>query len=317
VSASGTLVLFGDAAGQTQLEWVDRSGTRVGTAGPSGLFNSLSLAPDDMTVVYDESEARTGSVDLHRLDFATGQKVRLTFNAAHDMFPFWSRDGRRIFFNSLRSIPPELFEIDAGSTGNERQVVKKPFPTIPSDVSPDGRLLIYQGMHPVTNGDVFALALDGSQPDVAVLDSQANEGHAMLSPDGRLLAYVSNERRRYDVYVRQFPFTSGGRQWQISSDGGFEPHWRSTGKELFFLAPNRTLMSVEVTGTGSTFNPGSPRALFPTYVTWLENQAMGRHYAPARDGQRFLIANATDRARSMPITVVLNWVAGLADHRLK
>jgi serine/threonine protein kinase/Tol biopolymer transport system component len=317
VSSSGTLVLLGGAVGETQLEWVDRFGTRVGTAGPTGLFNSVSLAPDDTKVVYDASEVRTGSVDLHRFDFATGQTTRLTFNAAHDMFPFWSRDGRRIFFNSLRSIPPELFEIDANSTGNERLVLKKPFPTIPIDDSSDGRLLIYQGIRPATNGDVFAAALDGSQQDAPVLETRANEGHAMLSPDGRLLAYISNESRRYDVFVRQFPWADGGRQWQVSVEGGFEPYWRRDGRELFFLAPNRTLMSVEVTGTGSTFDHGSPRALFPTQVTWLENQAMGRHYAPSRDGKRFLIANATDRARSMPITVVLNWAAGLADDRVR
>jgi serine/threonine protein kinase/Tol biopolymer transport system component len=315
VSNSGTLVFLGSAAGETQLQWVNRSGARVGSAGPAGLFNSLSLAPDEREVVYDQSETRTGGVDLYRFSFATGQTARLTFNAAHDMFPIWSRDGRRILFNSLRTIPPELFEIDADSTGNERQILKKPFPTIPSDVSANGALVIYQGIHPATNSDVFALTVNGRHDDRPVLDSHANEGHAMLSPDGSLLAYVSNESKRYEVYVRQFPFAHGGRQWQISMDGGFEPQWRGDGKELFFLAANRTLMSVEVTGTGPRFSPGAPRALFPTSVTWLESQAMGRHYAPSRDGQRFLIANATDRARSIPITVVLNWAAGLTDGR--
>ena len=100
-------------------------------------------------------------------------------------------------------------------------------------------------------------------------------------------------------------------QWQVSTEGGFEPYWRRDGRERFFLAPNRTLMAVEVSGTGATFTPHAPRALFPTAITWLENQALGRHYAPSRDGQRFLIANATDRARTLPITVVLNWAVGL------
>ena len=314
VSGTGTLALFGGAVGETRLEWVDRSGTRIGTPGPTGLFNSLSLAPDDRGVAYDESDARTGSVDLQRLDFATGQPIRVTFNAAHDMFPYWSRDGRKIFFTSLRSIPPELFEIDSDSSGNERRVLKKPFPVIPSDVSPDG-LLIYQGIRGATNGDVLADSLDGRKKELPLLVSSANEGHAMLSPDGTLLAYVSNERQRYEVYVREFPLIEGGRQWQVSQDGGFEPYWRRDGKELFFLAPNRTLMSVRVKGTGSTFSYTSPRPLFSTDVTWLESQSIGRHYAPSRDGQRFLIANATSRARAMPITVVLNWSAGLGDDR--
>jgi Tol biopolymer transport system component len=312
VSRSGTLVFFGGAVGQTQLEWVDRLGARVGISGPTGLFNSLSLSPDDNSVVYDEAAPRTGSVDLQRFDFSTGQTSRRTFHASHDMFPFWSPDGRYIFFASLRIVPPQLFEINADSTGNEQQILQKPFPTIPIDVSSDGKLLVYQGVLPRTNGDVFALALDGSQKDTPVLVSPANEGHAMLSPDGRLLAYVSNASKSYEVYVQQFPISDGKRQWQISVDGGFEPYWRRDGKELYFLAPNRTLMSVEVTGTGATFSPSRPRALFPTAVTWLENQALGRHYAPSRDGQRFLIANATDQARSMPITVVLNWAAGVA-----
>ena len=106
-------------------------------------------------------------------------------------------------------------------------------------------------------------------------------------------------------------------QRQVSLDGGFEPYWRRDGKELFFLAPNRTLMSVDVKGTGSTFSHTSPRPLFPTDVTWLESQSIGRHYAPSSDGQRFLIANATSRARAMPITVVLNWSAGLVENRPK
>jgi Tol biopolymer transport system component len=137
-------------------------------------------------------------------------------------------------------------EIDAGSTGNERQILQKPFPAIAHDVSFDGKLLLDQGILPATNGDVFARALDGSQQDTPVLGSPANESHAMLSPDGRLLAYVSNESKRYDVYVRQFPISEGKREWH-----------------------------------------------------------------PSRDGQRFLIANATAQAGSTPITVVLNWAAGL------
>lgn len=315
VSASGTLVFLGGAVGQTELEWVDQSGKRVGTPGPTGLFNSLALSPDDASVIYDEATLRTGSVDLQRFDFPTRQTSRRTFNASHDMFPLWSRNGQNVFFNSLRVGPPQLFQIGSDSTGNERQILQKPFPTIPSDTSSDGRLLLYQGSLSKTGADIFALALDGSGKETPVLDSVANEAHAMLSPDGRLLAYISNESKSYEVYVQQFPVPDGKRQ--VSVDGGFEPYWRSDGRELFFLAPDRTLMSVQIADTGATFKHSAPRALFPTRVRWFENPATGRHYAPSRDGQRFLIANATEQARSTPITVVLNWAAGLADDRLR
>jgi eukaryotic-like serine/threonine-protein kinase len=103
VSASGTLVYFGGAVGQARMEWLDRFGRPAGPIGPTGVFNSLSLSPDNRQVVYDESSGRSGSVDLHRYDFATGRPTRLTFNPAHDMFPVWARDGSRIFFNSLRT----------------------------------------------------------------------------------------------------------------------------------------------------------------------------------------------------------------------
>ena len=126
---------------QTQLEWIERSGKRIGDPGPRGIFNSLSLSPDDQSVVYTRQWSY-GSVDLHRFDFATRQDTRLTFHPSHDMFPFWSADGRRIFFNSLRVRPPQLFEIAADSTGTERLLLKKDVPTGPSSGTRDGKTLI-------------------------------------------------------------------------------------------------------------------------------------------------------------------------------
>jgi Tol biopolymer transport system component len=308
VSSSATLAFFGAAAGATQLEWVDRTGKRIGRVGPAGIFNSIALSPDGASVVYDEAAARTGSVDLQRYDFSTGQVSRRTFNASHDMFPMWSRDGR-IFFNSLRTGIPQIFQLDANNTGNEQQILQRPFPTLPSDVTADGRLLIYHATRTGTGGDVFALQLDRGMKEFAVLESAANEGHATLSPDGKFLAYVSNENKSYEVYVQRFPMPDGKRQ--VSVNGGFEPNWRADGRELFFLAPDRTLMSVSVGGTTGRFDHGPPHPLFSTRIKWLENQAGGRHYAPSPDGQRFVIANASDEARTTPITIVLNWAASI------
>src|SRR5262249_53744428 len=130
-----------------------------------------------------------------------------------------------------------------------------------------------------------------------------------LAPDGRWLAYISNETGAYEVYVESFPAT--GFKRQVSTRGGFEPHWRRDGKELFYLAPTRTLMAAGAKSTATTLEVSPPRALFATHIKWMEIQAVAHHYAAAPDGQRFLINSATDDARSVPVTIVLNWSAAL------
>lgn len=142
-----------------------------------------------------------------------------------------------------------------------------------------------------------------------MLTGAADERYGTPSPDGRWLAYVSNETATYQVSVAAFP--TPGIMRQVSTVGGFEPLWRHDGKELFYMAPDQTLMSVEVNNNSTTPSFSPPRALFSTRVTWMEIQAGARHYAVARDGQRFLISRATDEAQSAPVTVVLNWTASL------
>jgi hypothetical protein len=120
---------------------------------------------------------------------------------------------------------------------------------------------------------------------------------------------VSNESGPYEVYVRSFP--DAGNLRQLSNKGGLQPLWRADGRELFYLAPDRTLMAVEVGASETGLDPGPPRALFATHAASLEIQQTARTYAAVRDGQRFLLANATQQARSEPIRVVLNWQAAL------
>ena len=161
VSDSGTLVFFAGAVGQSELVWVDRAGRRIGEAGPRGIFNSLSLSPDATSVVYDQAEPRNRTLDLWRLDFASGVPFRLTFHPSHDMFPLWSPDGTRIAFNSLREPPPQLYELNANGAGKEKLLLKTNFPKGPSGWSSDGRLLFYDTINPQTGGDIWALPLVG------------------------------------------------------------------------------------------------------------------------------------------------------------
>ncbi len=309
VSDSGTLVFFAGAVGESELVWVDRAGRRIGNPGPKGVFNSLSLSPDATSVVYDQAEPRNRTLDLWRLDFAHGIPSKLTFHPSHDMFPLWSPDGPRIAFNSLREPPPQLYELNANSAGTEKRLLKTNVPAGPSSWSSDGSLLIYQTVHPQTGGDIWALPLAGKPEEYPVVDTAADERYGTLSPDGRWLAYISNETGTYEVYAESFPAT--GFKRQLSTQGGYEPHWRRDGKELFYMAPNQTLMAVGVKTNPTTLEVSPPKALFATRIKWMEIQAGAHHYAAARDGQRFLISSTTDEARSMPVTIMLNWSAGL------
>jgi serine/threonine protein kinase len=309
VSDSGTLVFFGGAVGESELVWVDRAGRRIGNPGPKGVFNSLSLSPDATSVVYDQAEPRNRTFDLWRLDFARGIPSRLTFHPSHDIFPLWSPDGTRIVFGSLREPPPQLYELSANSAGTEKLLLKTNLPKSPSGWSSDGRLLFYDSTDPQTGGDIWALPLVGKPEPYPVVRTAADEHYGTLSPDGRWLAYISNETGAYEVYVESFPAT--GFKRQVSTQGGFEPQWRRDGKELFYLAPNQMLMAASVKSNPTTLEVSPPTTLFPTHVKWMEIQAVAHHYAAAPDGQRFLISSATDEAQSAPVTVELNWSAAL------
>ncbi|HEX2460529.1 MAG TPA: protein kinase [Vicinamibacterales bacterium] len=309
VSDSGTLVFFAGAVGESELVWVDRAGRRIGNPGPKGVVNSLSLSPEATSVVYDQAEPRNRTFDLWRLDFARGIPSRLTFHPSQDIFPIWSPDGTRIAFSSLREPPPQLYELNANSAGTEKLLLKTNLPKTPSGWSSDGRLLFYDSINPQTGGDIWVLPLVGTREPYPVVRTTADEHYGTLSPDGRWLAYISNETGAYEVYVESFPAT--GFKRQVSAQGGFEPHWRRDGKELFYMAPNQTLMAVGVKSNPTTLEVSPPEALFATRIKWMEIQAVAHHYAPAPNGQRFLVSSATDEARSVPVTIVLNWSAAL------
>jgi len=182
---------------------------------------------------------------------------------------------------------------------------------MPLDWSRDGRSLIFQAGGARGDIDLWLLPLDDRKP-VPLVQTEFREALAQLSPDGRWLAYTSTESGRAEVYVRGFP--SGATRRQVSTQGGLEPKWRGDGKELFYLAPDRTLMSVAVT-TGSTFDAGLPVRLFETRTSPLSVANAGytrNQYVVSADGTRFLVNQPPLGAPATPITVVVNWTAALA-----
>lgn len=170
---------------------------------------------------------------------------------------------------------------------------------------PDGKHILFSVL--VSNRhDLWLLPLSGDRKPVQFLASPFDELHGNFSPDGRLVAYSSNEAfGKYEVYVRTVPLSD--LNMKVSSNGGYQPRWRSDGREIYYLSEDRKLMAVPV-GPGPAF--GIPRPLFQTRVP-AGVHPLRTHYVPSRDGQRFLVNTQTGDPAPTPITVVLNWTAGL------
>jgi eukaryotic-like serine/threonine-protein kinase len=309
ISDSGTLAFFAGAVGQSELVWIGRNGNQIAKAGATAVMNAISMSPDAASVVYDSADPTTGTFDLWQLVFGRPAPEKLTFNPANDVFPLWSTDGKRIAFTSVRERPPQVYQLGANSAGTETLLVRTKLPTVPSGWSRDGTRLFYTVMEPATwTGDIWSVS-PGSTAPHPVVTTANDDRYGTPSPDGRWLAYVTNESGTFEVMVQAL--AGPGFRRQVSSDGGAQPQWRDDGSELFYMGRNRTLMSVHFESRPTTFAAGTANALFATRTKGLEIQGTARSYAASPDGQRFLVANATEESHAAAITVVLNRLAAL------
>jgi dipeptidyl aminopeptidase/acylaminoacyl peptidase len=188
----------------------------------------------------------------------------------------------------------------------------------PTSWSPDGQLVVYEAFDPKTSWDLWALPLSGDRQPRPILHSEFQELEGQISPDGRWLAYTSDESKRWEVYVR--PLSDATGKWLISSAGGRFARWRGDGKELFYLTSERKLMAVDVGTAGSAFDVGIPKVLFDVRIaeTFFQATPIGAQaktpspYAVTRDGRRFLVITDTSSQQvETPMTVVVNWPAVL------
>ena len=284
---------------------VDRTGNAVGMAGepdPNDL-RYPNLSPDGRRVAF--SRAVQGNTDIWLLDLVRGGLTRLTFDAAIDFNPVWSPDGARIAYGTTRTDVQDLYVKPSNGSGVEEQLVISPNNKVPQDWSGDGRWLLYYEINPATGRDLWARDMTSpDHPPRAVANTPAEETLAAFSPDGRWVAYQTNESGRFEVVVQPFP--DAGGKWQVSAAGGVAPRWRADGKELYFLAPDATMMAVPVAVEGA-FEAGTPVALFPTRIVDGGTVAINRpQYAVGRDG-RFLVNQPVGDASAAPITLLMNW----------
>jgi serine/threonine protein kinase/Tol biopolymer transport system component len=301
---NGTLVFWkGNDVGR-QLAWFDRSGKQIATVGPPGAYNDVVLSPDEKRAATQRIDG--GNSDIWIMDLARGVPVRFTFSANSDDNPSWSSDGNFLIYTSAGDGKTTFFRKNSNGGGNEEKLYETDSGIDDgTDWSPDGNNLLFETLGEKTLADVWLLPLDGSGKAQPLLQSQFAEFGPRFSPDGHWLAYASSESGRPEIYVQNFPLTGG--KWQVSTGGGAQPRWRKDGKELFYIAPDRRLMAVEVT-LGPSFQMGTPTPLFQTQVN---NFTSPNRYVVSGDGQRFLINSTVQEASRTPIVVILNWAAGI------
>ena len=310
VAATGLVAYRTGEGSQRQLTWMDRSGTALGTVGDADatLLNPR-VSPDGRRVAV--ARAVQGNQDIWLLDGA--RTSRVTFDAAIDWYPTWSPDGTRIAFRSQRVGAGDIYQMRINSVGMEERLVASDQGKSPTGWSADGRFLLYNSTDPQTGNDVWVVPVVGDRTPSVFLKTPFRELSAVFSPDGRWVAYQSNESGRPEVYVRPFvprgAADTTGTPWgqsQASTSGGIHPIWRADGKELYYLNPAGAMMAAPITVTASTLAPGAPVVLFPTriYGGGVDAQ-QGRQYDITRDG-RFLINTELDSAAA-PITLLQHW----------
>jgi eukaryotic-like serine/threonine-protein kinase len=293
-SQNGVLVYTsGRAPTGVQLTWFDRTGKRLETAGAPAELGAFSLSPDETRVAFMRRDAQAGHDFLWTRDLARGAESRLTTSRIPPIGggPVWSADGTHIFYGAGDKIVRKA----ANNTGAEEvvEVATKQ----PMDASRDGRFLFT--VTPRTN-DIWVLSLFGDRQPIPYVQTAFQETQPRLSPDGRWLAYQSNESKRNEIYVVSFP--QPGEKWQISTDGGQAPVWSHDGREVYYYSGDSKIMAVDIK-PGTRFQFGAPKALFEARV-----RSNNVNIDVSKDG-RFLLPALVDPEASTPMTVVLNWPA--------
>jgi serine/threonine protein kinase/Tol biopolymer transport system component len=314
VSANGLIAYRSGAASRRQLAWFDRTGKALGTMGApdENSVSSPRLSLDGGRVAV--SRGPQGNFDIWLLDSV--RTSRFTFDPAVEQFPIWSPDGSRVAFRSNRKGHYDLYLKASSGSGDEELLVESSQDKVPYDWSADGRFLLYISADPQTDWDLWVLPMEGDRKPYVFLKTRFSERTPHLSPDGRWVAYMSNESERPEIYVRPFavPTASAANgdaaasgQWQVSTAGGVYPRWGPDGKELYYIAPDGQMTAAPIRATATTLEPGAPKALFPTHVYGgASDNQQGRQYDVARDG-RFLINTVLDDSAAAPITLIQNW----------
>ena len=306
-SASERAVAFSSGStASRRLTWLDRAGQVMNTVGPPGEYMGPALSPDGRYIALGQIDVQMRTPDVWLFDLTRGNSTRFTSTAFGERMPLWSPDGSRVLYSATEQGPWDLF-VKPASGGVQAPALATSSDKFCSDWSPDGRFVTFHVSVPGTRWDIWMLPMFGDRKPQPYVHTEFDEVQGRLSPNGRWMAYSSNVSGTLEVYVETVPAQQG--RWQISTAGGSEPHWRRDGKELFYIAADRTLMAVPVKAE-STFEAGIPVPLFraPVSAGIVPYPAT---YDVSADGQRFLMNAIVEEAPVSRVAVVVNWEAEL------
>jgi serine/threonine protein kinase len=314
-SASNNGVLaYRSGGGLSQFTWFDQRGKRLGTVGEPAANVSVTLSPDGTRAAVARTDFPNSSLTLWLMDLTRATSSRFTFGAGLAPVGVWSSDGSRIIFPFGPGNKFDLYQKSVSGVKDQELLLESEVGTYPRSCSPDGRFLLYASFHPKTRTrELWVLPLEGDKKPIPFACTQFNNTDGQFCPDGRWIAYVSDESGREEVYVRTFSPDSGGAtshdegKWIISTGGGNEPRWSPDGKTLYYIGPDMKLMAVAITAN-EAFRAGVTKALFQTSASI--GGPFRQSWCVAPDGKRFLFAVPSEQ-RAAPFDVVLNWQAAL------
>ena len=297
ISNTGSLVYVpgGLQGAGRKLVWLDRKGVEQPLSAPPRAYQTPRLSPDGLrlAVVIQGANDDIWIYDIPRQTF-----TRLTFEG-RNLNPLWTPDGKRIIFRAspVGGERLNLFWKLADGSGEAERLTVSDYSQVPSSLSPDGQVLIFNQLDPTTNYDLWVLPLTGDRKPRPFLQTPRNEWFSDLSPDGHWLAYASDESGQNEIYIRPFP--TGGAKWQISTEGGIRPSWTRNGELVY---PNGDKMMAVSIATQPTVSVGTPRLLFERHYEGALN------YDVTADGQRFLMLKSSEQdQKATQIVVVQNW----------
>jgi len=314
VSPSGLLVYqTGGDSGRTRLVWVDRTGKELSSIGEPVLAAiDLQLSPDAKTLAASLTESSSQQLDLWTYDLARQVRTRFTFDPGPDRTPVYTPDGGAIVWSSLRGKNFDLYRKASNGTGSDELLYSDLVQKVPTSISPDGKVLLYESPDPnrgkgtAVNRDIWVLPLTPERAGAVLkprplVQTSFEERDAQFSPDGRWVAYASNESGQYEIYVVPYPGPGGKRQ--ISPEPGRLARWRRDGKEIYYVSRQGEVMAAEVAVRSGTLEVGKVQKLFGGLDT-----TRAYPYVPTADGQKFIVASALS-ASAQPLTLVQNWMA--------
>jgi serine/threonine protein kinase/Tol biopolymer transport system component len=304
ISENGVLV-YRNGGGGNSFTWFDRAGNKLGTVGQPGRYGEPFFSPKQDKVAFEVTSFNTVA-DVWTMDLAGGNMSRLTFDPADEYAPIWSPDGDSIAWYSNKDGLNALYRKAASGAGKDEKLVEFPRAIGPDDWSSDGKFILFDVTDSTNRTHLWVLPIAGKRQPAQYLHSDSNESHGRFSPDGKWVAYESDESGNTEIFIQSFP--AGGGKWQVSSGGGSQPQWRRNGHELFYVADDGKVTTVELKVSGSALQIDNRKPL-PINAGMNSISSVRNTYLATADGQRFLVVKPAEEGAALPITVVLNWAA--------